>query len=71
MVKGMYLAKKQSKKGSEYFSLIIDFGYRKHEIMDFEKLLFPEMTGLNPEQVYSLKVGDVIPVAFDLTVNKK
>lgn len=68
MVKGMRIVKEASTKkdGVTFCYLEIDFGYRKAKVFDIENLLFPELCGLTAEQFYSLKVGQSLPVVFDL-----
>lgn len=62
MVKSMYVVKQKSKSGTEYLALEIDFGYRKEMVLTMDKLLLPELCGMTPQALYSMKVGDREPV---------
>lgn len=68
MVKGMHVVREKSAKKEDvtYFYLEVDFGYRKMKIFDLSTDIYPELCGVTAEQLYSMPIGQKLPVKFDL-----
>ena len=57
----MYVSKRMSKKNTEYTVLEVNAGYRRIPI-SFDRAMICELTGLTYQELYDIKVGEVIEV---------
>ena len=48
----LYVTCSTSKRGSKYYALVLDLGYRKH-FLSFDTSLCAEVLGISVEELYS------------------
>ena len=57
-----YVTCSTSKRGTKYYALVLDLGYRRH-FLSFDTSLCAEILGVSVEELYNTyKTGDTIEV---------